>query len=59
VGERWQGHLLRESAVVTAGFAFAIAAGFALMKLLRVEELRTIEELAGQMKARLLGPRPR
>jgi putative peptidoglycan lipid II flippase len=59
LGERWQGHLLGEAAVVAGGFVFAVVAGFALMKLLRVEELGTVEELAGLMRARLLRPRPR
>ena len=57
LGERWQGRLLGEAAVVGGGFVFALAAGFALMKLLRVEELGTVEELAGLLRARLLRPR--
>jgi peptidoglycan biosynthesis protein MviN/MurJ (putative lipid II flippase) len=52
LGERWQGHLLREAAVVLGAFVFALAAGFGLMKLLRVEELRTAEELVALMAGR-------
>ena len=57
VGERWRGHLHLEAAVVLAGFAFAVAAGYALMKLLRVGELKTAEELVSRTGARLLGRR--
>jgi putative peptidoglycan lipid II flippase len=59
LGGRWQGHLGGEAAVVAGGFALAMVLGYALMKLLRVEELKTAEELAGLMGAKLLGPRAR
>jgi putative peptidoglycan lipid II flippase len=52
LGGRWQGHLLGEAAVVAGGFALAIALGYALMKLLRVEELKTAEDLMGMVRGR-------
>src|SRR5258706_11696737 len=55
LGTRWQGHLVTETAVVAGGFGLAIVLGYALMKLLRVEELATAEELARLMSARLRG----
>jgi putative peptidoglycan lipid II flippase len=51
----WQGHLAGEAAVVGGGFVLALALGYALMKLLRVEELKTAEELAELLRGRLLG----
>lgn len=55
LGGRWQGHLLGEAAVVAGGFALSIAIGYALMKLLRVEELKTAEGLVGMIWGRLSG----
>ncbi len=52
LGGRWQGHLAGEAAVVAGAFVLAIALGYGLMKLLRVEELKTAEELAGLVRSR-------
>jgi len=57
LGGRWQDHLLGEAALVLGAFVFALAAGFGLMKLLRVEELRTAEGLFALLAARLRGRR--
>ncbi len=57
LGERWHGRLASEAAVVAAGALFALAAGWVIMKLLRVEELKTAEEVAALLRRRLRPPR--
>jgi len=53
LGGGWQGHVLGEAAVVAGGLVVAVGFGYALMKLLRVEELATAEELFGILLRRL------
>ena len=53
LGERWHHGLVRTALVVAAGFAFALSAGYALMKWTRVEELETVEQLAVSLAGRL------
>jgi putative peptidoglycan lipid II flippase len=57
LGGRWRGHLALEAAVVAGAAAFALLAGWGAMKLVRVEELATVEHLAGALFARLRGRR--
>ena len=57
LGERWHHGFFPTALVVLGGFAFALAAGYGLMKLARVEELETVEQLGGSLAARLTGRR--
>ena len=50
---RWEGRVLTEGAVVALGFALALAVGYGALKLLRVEETRTAEDLARLIAGRL------
>ena len=53
--QRWHGGIVREGLTVLGAFGFALIAGYGVMKLLRVEELETVESLAGSLRRRLLG----
>ncbi|MBI1798930.1 MAG: murein biosynthesis integral membrane protein MurJ [Candidatus Eisenbacteria bacterium] len=55
LGERWHHGFVPSALVVAAGFAFALATGWGLMKLTRVEELETVEALVGALARRVLG----
>ncbi len=52
---RWHGGIVPEGITVFVAFVFAVVAGYGVMKLLRVEELETVESLAGSLRRRLLG----
>jgi putative peptidoglycan lipid II flippase len=53
LGERWHRGFGPTALVVLGGFAFAMVAGYGLMRLTRVEELETVEQLGGALAARL------
>ena len=53
LADRWHHGFGPTALVVLAGFVFAVASGYVLMKLARVEELDTVEALARSMAARL------
>jgi putative peptidoglycan lipid II flippase len=53
IGGGWEGRLVTELLVVGTGFAFSIAVGALVMKLLRVEELGAVEEILRAVRRRL------
>ena len=55
LGSAWHRGFVVESAVVMAGSAALMIVTWGLMRLLRVQELRTIESLAGGLVRRLTG----
>lgn len=55
--DRWHRGLVVEAAVVATGLVVSLAGGYALMKLLRVEELGVVEGLVRSLVARVRRPR--
>ncbi len=55
LGGAGRGGLAVEGAVVAGGLALALAVGYGAMKVFRVEELATVERLAGSLVRRLTG----
>jgi len=55
LGDRWQHGLIGALLVVLGGAAFALAVGYGMMKLTRVEELETVEALIRGMLRRVTG----
>jgi putative peptidoglycan lipid II flippase len=55
LGERWHGGLAREAATTLGGALLALVVGYGAMKVLRVEELATVEDLARGLVRRLRG----
>lgn len=55
VGPGWEGHLVRELAVVGGGFVLSVIAGGVVMRLLKVEELGALTGIARAVGARVRG----
>ena len=55
LGEGGRGTLAAEAAVVGSMLLLALGAGYGAMKLLRVEELATVEQLVRSLTRRLRG----
>jgi putative peptidoglycan lipid II flippase len=55
LGERWHHGVMGAGAVVVAAAVFALAVGYGLMKLTRVEELATVESLVTSLARRVRG----
>ena len=58
LGERWHHGLVGAGLVVLGAAGFALAAGYGLMKLTRVEELDTLEALVVALGRRMTGRAP-
>jgi putative peptidoglycan lipid II flippase len=55
LGSRWHHGFVPEALTVIGGVVIAIAAGYALMKLLRVEEVSVAERLVQSLRRRITG----